>query len=167
MEAYFSPHGGCTEAVIRAIAGAERRVFVQAYSFTSGPICLALRRAHSRGMRVEVLIDKGEAFDRGSVVPALLAWGIIVRAEMSGGLGHNKIVLVDDSLVLTGSFNFTDNAEEHNQENLLVIDNVNLFAQFLRNWDKCNAGAMLLEALPATISFPSNLSFPPAPESTA
>jgi hypothetical protein len=49
-QVYFSPHGGCTEAVVAALGRARSTVLVQAYSFTSAPIAKALveRRAALR-----------------------------------------------------------------------------------------------------------------------
>jgi len=142
---HFSPRqgnrGGCLSAVIEAIEGAQTRVFVQSYTFTSGPICLALRNAHARGVRVEVLIDRGEAFGRPWLVEAMQDGGIAMRLDATAGLAHNKVMLVDDDIVLTGSFNWTHNAEFRNQENLLIIRDREVFAQYLRNWDRCNQGA--------------------------
>ncbi len=58
IQAYFSPNGGCTEAVVEALGQAKSTVKVQAYSFTSVPIATALVDAHKRGVQVEVLLDK-------------------------------------------------------------------------------------------------------------
>jgi phosphatidylserine/phosphatidylglycerophosphate/cardiolipin synthase-like enzyme len=55
---FFSPKGGCTEAVVEELGKAREIVLVQAYSFTSAPIAKALVEAHQRGVRVEVLLDK-------------------------------------------------------------------------------------------------------------
>ena len=39
---YFSPNGGCTEAIVNEISHAKSEIYVQAYSFTSAPIAKAL-----------------------------------------------------------------------------------------------------------------------------
>ena len=52
IQAYFSPNGGCTEAVVEALGQAKNTVKVQAYSFTSAAIAKALVDAHKRGVRV-------------------------------------------------------------------------------------------------------------------
>ena len=57
-QVYFSPHGGCTEAIVNALSHAKTEVLVQAYSFTSAPIAKALVEAHKRGVHVEVVLDK-------------------------------------------------------------------------------------------------------------
>jgi len=48
----FSPRGGCTEAIVQELEKAQKTIFVQAYSFTSGPIAEALINAHQRGVKV-------------------------------------------------------------------------------------------------------------------
>jgi phosphatidylserine/phosphatidylglycerophosphate/cardiolipin synthase-like enzyme len=53
-EVYFSPHGGCTDAIIRELNKAQKGVLIQAYSFTSASIAKALLNAHKRGVKVEV-----------------------------------------------------------------------------------------------------------------
>jgi phosphatidylserine/phosphatidylglycerophosphate/cardiolipin synthase-like enzyme len=55
-QVYFSPHGGCTEAVVGVLAKARANVLVQAYSFTSAPIAKALVEAHRRGVKVAVVL---------------------------------------------------------------------------------------------------------------
>jgi phosphatidylserine/phosphatidylglycerophosphate/cardiolipin synthase-like enzyme len=49
-------------------------------------------------------------------------------------IAHNKIMVIDDRTVLTGSFNFTKAAEDKNAENLLIIRDVKVAAGFERNW---------------------------------
>lgn len=59
-EVYFSPHGGCTDTVIKELNKAKSTILVQAYSFTSAPIAKALLNAHKRGVKVEVILDKSQ-----------------------------------------------------------------------------------------------------------
>jgi len=60
IEVYFSPHGGCTDAIVRELGNAHSTVLVQAYSFTSAPIAKALLEAHRRGVKVQVILDKSQ-----------------------------------------------------------------------------------------------------------
>ena len=59
-QVYFSPHGGCTDAIVRELDKAKSTVFVQAYTFTSAPIAKALLNVHKRGVKVEVILDKSQ-----------------------------------------------------------------------------------------------------------
>jgi phosphatidylserine/phosphatidylglycerophosphate/cardiolipin synthase-like enzyme len=58
IQVYFSPKGGCTEAVVDALTKAKSTVLVQAYSFTSAPIAKALTDAHRRGVKIQVILDR-------------------------------------------------------------------------------------------------------------
>jgi phosphatidylserine/phosphatidylglycerophosphate/cardiolipin synthase-like enzyme len=59
-QVYFSPKGGCTEALINQIDKAKTEILIQAYSFTSAPIAKALLNAHKRGIKVEAILDKSQ-----------------------------------------------------------------------------------------------------------
>jgi len=58
IEVYFSPKGGCTDAIIKEVKAAKSSVLVQAYWFTSASIAKALVEAHKRGVKVEVILDR-------------------------------------------------------------------------------------------------------------
>jgi phosphatidylserine/phosphatidylglycerophosphate/cardiolipin synthase-like enzyme len=118
---YHSPKGGCTEAVIREIQRARREVLVQAYSFTSKPIAEALIAAKSRGVTVEILLDRSNEQETYTELGHLIEKGLTPLIDHSHAIAHNKIMLIDRKILITGSFNFTHQAEAENAENLLVI----------------------------------------------
>jgi len=134
IQAYFSPKGGCTEAVVEAIGRAKAAILVQAYSFTSAPIAKALVDAHKRGVKVEVILDKSQRTEKYSSADFLLHAGIPTRIDEIHAIAHNKVMVIDGQVVITGSFNFTSAAEEHNAENLLIIHDPGLAAQYAANW---------------------------------
>ena len=63
---YFSPRGGCTDAITAELGHATNNVLVQAYSFTSAPIAKALVEAHKRGVKIEVVLDKSQRSEKYS-----------------------------------------------------------------------------------------------------
>jgi phosphatidylserine/phosphatidylglycerophosphate/cardiolipin synthase-like enzyme len=131
---YFSPHGGCTEAVVTALGRAKSTVLVQAYSFTSAPIAKALVEAHRRGVRVEVVLDKSQRTEKYSSATFIYNNGIPCFIDAQHAIAHNKVVVIDGQTVITGSFNFTKAAEESNAENLLVIADADMAAKYAQNW---------------------------------
>ena len=131
---YFSPTGGCTEAIIKELNNAKTSVLVQAYSFTSAPIAKALLNAHKRGVRVDVLLDKSQRKEEYSSADFLVNSGIPTKIDAVHAIAHNKIMIIDGEIVITGSFNFTKAAEEKNAENLLVIRDKALVAKYTENW---------------------------------
>ena len=134
VEVYFSPKGGCTEAVVQELGKAKATVLVQAYSFTSVPIAKALLAAHKRGVKVEVILDKSQKSEKYSEADFLVNVGIPVQIDTKHAIAHNKIMVIDGQTVITGSFNFTTAAEEKNAENLLVIRSPELAAKYAANW---------------------------------
>ncbi|WP_246163541.1 phospholipase D family protein [Oryzomonas sagensis] len=136
VEAFFSPQGGTTEAVVSEIRGARQEVLVQAYSFTSKPIAKALLDARKRGVKIEAVLDKSNATAKYSAATFLANAGIPVLIDSAHAIAHNKIIIIDRATLITGSFNFTKAAEEKNAENLLVIKgNKPLMEKYLRNYE--------------------------------
>ena len=136
VQAYFSPDGGCTDAIISEIKSAKSEVLVQAYYFTSAPIGKALIDAHKRSVRVEMILDPSQVKPDGRYCPAKFFFdaGIPVYIDSSHQIAHNKIMIIDHLKVITGSFNFTRTAEEKNAENIVLIISKELAARYLENW---------------------------------
>jgi phosphatidylserine/phosphatidylglycerophosphate/cardiolipin synthase-like enzyme len=121
LSVHFSPKGGCTDVVVREIKNARHEILVQAYSFTSDPITLGLIDAKKRGVNVEILLDRSNDADAHSDLHILLEKGLPPLIDAKHAIAHNKIMIIDKRVVLTGSFNFTNQAEHENAENLVVI----------------------------------------------
>jgi len=132
---YFSPKGGCAEAVVEALNRSKSTVLVQAYSFTSKPIAEALIAAAKRGVKIQAILDKSQRTERYTEATFLLHAGIPTYIDAVHAIAHNKVIVIDDQVVITGSFNFTTAAEEHNAENLLVIQDAAIAAQYTKNWN--------------------------------
>ena len=134
IEVYFSPKGGCTEAVVKEINAAKTSILVQAYSFTSAPIAKALVDAHKRGVDMRVILDKSQRGEKYSSADFVLHAGIPTFIDTKHAIAHNKIMVIDGQTIITGSFNFTKNAEDNNAENLLVIHSPELATTYTANW---------------------------------
>jgi phosphatidylserine/phosphatidylglycerophosphate/cardiolipin synthase-like enzyme len=120
IEVYFSPHGGCTQAVIEQIGKATKTVDMQAYSFTSLDIAKALEAAQARGVKVRVIIDHKASKNQPQAPTYLANHNVPAWTDGKHPIAHSKVIIVDGETVITGSFNFTKQAES-NSENLLVI----------------------------------------------
>ena len=135
-EVYFSPHGGCTEAIVRELNKARSTILLQAYSFTSVPIAKALLNAHKRGIKVEIILDRSQRTEKYSSATFLYNSGIPTKIDAQHAIAHNKVMVIDGETVITGSFNFTRAAEENNSENLLVIHDKKLAERYIKNWQE-------------------------------
>ena len=136
VNVYFSPKGGCTDAIINEIEQAKKEILVQAYSFTSAPIAKALVNAHKKGIKIEAVLDKSNVTSNYSSATYIANNGIPVFIDAAHAIAHNKIMIIDKEIVITGSFNFTKAAEEKNAENLLIIKSKELAKTYLDNWIK-------------------------------
>ena len=133
---YFSPHGGCTEAIVAEIDRARNNINVHAYSFTSTPIANALLNAHKRGVKVRVILDKSRRTEKYSSADFLIHAGIETLIDAQHAIAYSKVMSIDGATIITGSFNFTKAAENSNDENLPVIQDRNLAGQYLRDWEQ-------------------------------
>ena len=135
VEVYFSPDGGCTDAIVREINSAQRTLLVQAYSFTSRPITKALVDAHKRGVRVHVILDSSQRRAGYSSAAFLDKMHVPTLIDGKHAVAHNNIMIVDKQTVITGSFDFTNVAEQRNAENLLVIRDERVAKLYTENWE--------------------------------
>ena len=55
---------------------------------------------------------------------------------MKYAIAHNKVMIIDEEILITGSFNFTKAAEEKNAENLLIIRDKAIASLYIRNWEQ-------------------------------
>ncbi len=132
--AYFSPNGGATQAVVEALGRSTHTVLVQASTVSSPPIVKALVDAHHRGVKVEVILERGPSKARYSAAAALAKAGIVPLIDGTHPAASNNVIVIDGQVVLTGSFGFTAAAERDNAENLLVIHAPGLATRYGDNW---------------------------------
>jgi phosphatidylserine/phosphatidylglycerophosphate/cardiolipin synthase-like enzyme len=91
-------------------------------------------------VHAEIILDKSNISDRYSAADFTAHMGIPTFIDYSvSGIAHNKIMIIDREVVITGSFNFTRAAEENNSENLLIIRNKELAREYLENWERHRA----------------------------
>jgi len=130
----FTPNKQCQAIILDEIGAAKKSIFVQAYSFTDKDIATALANAASHGVDVRVLLDKSNRGDDRSAKNIILNQNIPLQFDAPNGIAHNKIMIIDENKVITGSYNFSVSAYKRNTENLLVISNSTLAQTYLQNW---------------------------------
>ena len=135
IEVAFSPNNGVTEVVVKAIGEAKQTLLVSAYSFTSKDIAEALLEAKKRGVTVKIILDKSQVSQKYSSSTFFANQGFDLRIDVKHAIYHDKVMIIDDKTVMTGSFNFTKAAETKNAENLLVLrDNPALAKLYTQDW---------------------------------
>lgn len=129
LQLCFSPQQNCEGIIVEEINKAQESIYVQAYSFTSQPIIYALQQAQERNVKISIILDgKTKAPDY------LLQSSLPIYIEKMPGLAHNKVMILDQKVVLTGSYNFTKAAKHRNAENLIKIEDAAIARQYLENW---------------------------------
>ena len=94
-----------------------------------------LRRVVPDPVQVQVILDKSQRSEKYSSADFLANQGVPVVIDANHAIAHNKVIVIDGATVLTGSFNFTKAAQERNAENLLILRDQALAAQYTKNWE--------------------------------
>jgi phosphatidylserine/phosphatidylglycerophosphate/cardiolipin synthase-like enzyme len=132
---YFSPRGGCENQVINWINKANSSIHVLIYSFTLDSVGNALIEALDRHIEVKIVFEKGQ-IGQSSEYQRLRNSAVDVRNDTNPSYMHDKIMIVDGKVVLTGSFNWSNNAENENNENLLIITSTSLATTYENEFQK-------------------------------
>ena len=136
IRVYFTPGDSAESAIAEQLVGAKDSILVQAYSFTNPAIANALVDAQQRGVRVIVLLDKSHRTQKYSAAGLTSQGGVETLIDDRHAIAHNKIMIIDGQIVITGSYNFTKAAEKSNAENMVIIDSPAIAAKYLQNWHK-------------------------------
>jgi phosphatidylserine/phosphatidylglycerophosphate/cardiolipin synthase-like enzyme len=124
----------CAELIANEIDRSRATLDMQAYNFTEPHIAAALIRAEARGVHVRVVLDKRAPTERGGKADAVASAGIPVYIDVQPRIAHNKIILLDGTSVIGGSFNYTESADRFNAENVTIIHDPDTACAFEANF---------------------------------
>ena len=131
---YFTPPAGGASGLIKHIDASKKTIRVMAYGFTALPLSDALIRANRRGVKVELIQDEKSSQNNRDAVNQLIDAGVDVRSDGKHAIQHNKVMLIDDDIVITGSYNFTNSAEKRNAENIIILKSDYAAMRYADNW---------------------------------
>lgn len=134
----FSPEGSAQQLVLNAINSAQSSLRIMAYSFTDPAVMKALIAARQRGVDVRIVIDADGNKGKASLAAMNLVTssGIPLRTDGDFRIQHDKVIIVDNKSVETGSYNYTASAAKNNSENAILIEDApELAAQYLTHWE--------------------------------
>lgn len=138
----FAPDDAVTDAIVERLMGAGQRVDVLAFAFTSDAIGDVLLAARDRGVAVRAVMESRNTKGTGSEFERMRDAGIDIHADGNCYIMHHKVIVIDGRTVITGSFNFTRGAQEQNDENILIVDDPSLAAQYLEEVERVYAQAL-------------------------
>lgn len=136
IRVYFTPGDSAESAIVDQLLNAKESILVQAYSFTNPAIATALADARNRGVNVVMLLDKSHRTQKYSAADFTVNAGIATLIDDRHAIAHNKIMIIDGRVVITGSYNFTRAAEKSNAENLVIIESGSIAEKYHNNWQK-------------------------------
>jgi len=137
IETFFSPDDNTAVRIIELIHKAQESITFMMYSFTADDIADAILERSGAGVRVagvfeesQYLANIGTEFDR------LVNAGLAVRLDGNRRNMHHKVMIIDGTTVITGSYNFSQNAETQNDENTLIIHNPDIAALYTSEFER-------------------------------
>jgi phosphatidylserine/phosphatidylglycerophosphate/cardiolipin synthase-like enzyme len=137
IETYFSPDDGVAARVATLVSFAEESIYFLAYSFTSDEIAQAIRERAAAGVTVEGVMDDSQVkSNQGTEFDPFIQAGMDVRRDSISGLMHHKVIIIDGSIVITGSYNFTASAEDRNDENVIIFNNPDIASLFVAEFQR-------------------------------
>ncbi|MCS7011003.1 MAG: phospholipase D-like domain-containing protein [Anaerolineales bacterium] len=135
VEIYFSPDDGVAARILELIRSAERSIYFLAYSFTSDEIGEAIREQARNGLTVAGVMEEEQVqSNQGTEYDAFKQAFLDVRLEGSDALMHHKVIILDETIVVTGSYNFTISAEKRNDENVVILHHPQTAEAFLEEF---------------------------------
>jgi len=130
-QVYFSLYDDPEAVIIEYLKKAELSIHIAMYYFTDSQISQEVVNAKNRGVEVKIYLDSSQIEDKYSKSRFFINKGIkSIRISSNSNLMHNKFAIIDNNIVLTGSYNWTASASERNDENLLVVDDEEIVQRY-------------------------------------
>lgn len=137
VDTYFSPDDGVQAILLDILHEAQSSIYFMTFSFTSDELGDAILQRAESGVTVAGVMDEAQVqSNQGTEYDAFSRAGMDVFIDGNPGQMHHKIMIVDESIVIVGSYNFTNSAETRNDENLLVIYDKEIAAEFLKEFQR-------------------------------
>ena len=136
-ECYFFPNPSNEQRVVNMFRTCKKSLDLAIFTFTRDSIAQAVLEAYQRGVKVRCIGDDGNSKVKGSDVRLLASIGIPCKTDNNLRFHmHNKMAILDNSVVITGSFNWTSQAVNKNQDNILFIEDKNIAQQYTDYYNK-------------------------------
>jgi phosphatidylserine/phosphatidylglycerophosphate/cardiolipin synthase-like enzyme len=136
IESYFAPEDAVMPAIIEVVQGAQQSISFMAFSFTDYDLAKAMLDRREAGVQVAGIFEQRGANTEYSECNTLLDAGAEVRLDGNPRTFHHKVIIVDDSIVVIGSFNYSTNAAESNDENLIIVHDPEVAAAYRAEFDR-------------------------------
>ncbi len=137
VDTFFSPDDGVASQIAAVLRGAEESIYFLAFSFTSNELGAIVRDKAETGLTVQGVMDEEQvSSNQGTEYDPFKQAELDVRIDGNEGQMHHKVFIVDESIVILGSYNFSQSAETRNDENILIIYNDAIAEQFVMEFQR-------------------------------
>ncbi|RIK39040.1 MAG: phospholipase [Chloroflexi bacterium] len=136
VQVYFAPEDRVMGQLIPLVDSAQTSVRFMAFSFTQAGLGDAMIERAQAGVDVQGIFETRGSETAASELPHLFCAGLPVRQDGNPGTFHHKVIVIDDAIVVTGSLNFSENADRSNDENVLVVSNQDIARLYLEEFDR-------------------------------
>ncbi len=142
VDVFFSPDDGVQTHLMEYLTAARKSIHFMAYSFTADGPGELIRSLATQEVTVAGVMDADQAASNtGTEFDLFAQTGLDVRLDGNTGQMHHKVIIIDESIVITGSYNFSANAENRNDENMVVFHDPEIASLFLDEFWKIYAQA--------------------------
>jgi len=130
INVYFAPEDNVEKIIYGRIKKAEKSIRFMQFSFTSDKIGELIIEKFKDGIAVEGVFEKKGSDTEYSEYIKMKIEDIPVRLDKNRAVMHHKVIIIDDYLVITGSFNISKNANLKNDENIIIIESTELASKY-------------------------------------
>lgn len=135
VETIFESEGNARARIVELIKGAKSSINFMAFVFTDDDIAKAIVAQHRAGINVRGVIEDRNTTTTGSNYKAMRRAGIDVLTDGNPYIMHHKVIIIDQSIVIAGSYNFTNSAADYNDENVLIIHSREVAAMYMKEFE--------------------------------
>jgi phosphatidylserine/phosphatidylglycerophosphate/cardiolipin synthase-like enzyme len=140
---YYAPEDEVIQAIDDVLSRAQTSIRFMTFSFTVDEMGDIIAARANAGVSVQGIFETTGSETQFSEMRPLYCAGLQVRQDGNRYILHHKVFIVDDVTVITGSFNVSENATNSNDENLVIISDPDLAAQYVaefnRRWAEATA----------------------------
>jgi len=129
---YFSPKNGLERILFKRLEKAKISIRIAAFSFTDPKLIGVLKEKIAQGLKVELVLDNRMSQQRNSISHFIDNKNVTIYHGK--GKLHHKIIVIDDEIVITGSYNFSKNASDKNNENLVIMNDPKIAELYLKEF---------------------------------
>ncbi len=136
VQVLFSPEDKIVSNLIALVKDAQVNIRFLAFSFTDYPLAQMMIDRAKAGVDIKGVFETFGSTSPNSELQTFFCAGVPARQDGNGSFLHDKLIIVDNSIVVTGSLNFSSNADDSNEENIVILDNAEIAALYLQEFDK-------------------------------